>query len=144
MKTLAYLLALATAASSAALAQNVNPQSDSARQPQARGASTIPGNRDPGARAVAVPSDNPGTTSVDRSAIEAPRTSNQESDRTISREWQGLGSTGGGTGTGTSSGTSADETAPGQDGNRPEQAGTRKPQDTDTDMRKNATEPARQ
>lgn len=151
MKTLACLIALTSVMAGTAFAQNTqnapnaNPQSDSSQLPQGRGAGTIPGNRDPGAESVVVPRDNPGSTSVDRSAVGAPTTSNPTSDRTTSREWQGLGSTGGATGTGTSSGTIADEVAPGQDGNRPDNAGTSNSQDTSTAApEKQPTAPARE
>lgn len=116
MKTLV-LFVLTAVLSTSALAQNATAPAESGNSPG--GNMAVPGNRDPGAKQAPLPADNPGTTSVERSATEAPRIGEHTSDRRISREWQGLGSTGGGTGTGTSSGTTADEQAPGQDGNRP-------------------------
>lgn len=144
MKALAYLIALTAGLSGAANAQNANPQAAGDDPPEGRAAPAVQGNRDPGADTAVVPADNPGSRSVDRAAIEAPRTSNQASDRAVSREWQGLGSTGGGTGTGTSSGTTADEVAPGQDGNRPADAGEDSPQDAGKAMRDKPAVPTRE
>lgn len=144
MKALAYLIALTAGLSGAAIAQNTNPQAAGDDPPEGRSAPAAQGNRDPGADTAVVPADNPGSRSVNRSAIEAPRTSNQTSDRAVSREWQGLGSTGGGTGTGTSSGTSADEVAPGQDGSRPADTVEGSPQDPDKILREKPAEPPRE
>jgi hypothetical protein len=142
MKAWVYLMTLAAGLSGAAVAQNANPPPSPNDIPHGRAAPPVQGNRDPGADMVVVPRDNPGSTSVDRSSIEAPSTGNQTSDRAVSREWQGLGSTGGGTGTGESSGTTADEVAPGQDGNRPSNADTGNRPDADKAIEQNRTKPA--
>lgn len=153
MKALVYLMALTAGLCSAAIAQNANPQSGTTNLPQRSAAPVVQGNRDPGAKSVVVPADNPGSTSVDHSNTEGSAGSNQTSDRAISRDWQGLGSTGGGTGTGMSSGTTADEVAPGQDGNRPANAGTDNGQQMQQDgsaqdnskvMRQNSVKPMRE